>query len=54
MFSVRGLRPTAIRMRSVSIFCGLPSTLKVTVTPDLPFSIFSTFVPVWKAMPRLR
>src|SRR5881227_1897754 len=52
--SVRGSRPTAIRILSASIFCCLPSALKVTAIPDFVLSIFSTLAPVKKLMPRLR
>ena len=54
MFSVRGLRPTAIRIFSASIFCCLPSTVMVTAMPAFVFSTLSTFALVWKSMPRLR
>jgi hypothetical protein len=53
-FSVRGLRPTAIRIFSASIFCCAPATVMVTATPAFVFSTLSTFALVWKLMPRLR
>src|SRR5574341_2599656 len=54
MLSVRGARPTAIRIFSASTFCCLPSAgVKVTAMPVLVFSTFSTFVLTWHWMPFL-
>ena len=54
---VFGARLAANRDEDLSLLrssAALPPTLKLTVTPDLLFSILSTFAPVWKLMPRLR
>ncbi len=53
--AVRGARPTATSTFSASFTTCLPSALvKVTFTPSLVFSTFSTLAPVWVSMPRLR
>ena len=53
-FSVRGARPTATSTFSASSFCCLPSTVKVTATPPLVLSTFSTLAFTKPLMPRLR